>query len=384
MKILLAVHYPFNPNAGASGVVWQLGQRYQKWGHQVEYYSFDNLPQSLPYLAKVVLFPEFLARHIGQLCHQQAIDVVDASTGDTWFWTTLLKQLSNHHPLIVTRDHGLEYIEHLGFLEDVKLGKRHLSWKYPLYRGSIRLWEEAQSLRNADLCLFLNHQDLKYATDQLQIDAKRAQLIANGIPESFLNLDWQPITSEKDINIKIAIVGTYIPRKGIHYTVPPLNKILVKYPHVSVSFLGTECKECPDSTLIYQDFEPTVHKRVQVIPRYQHHNLPNLLKGHHIKLFASTSEGFGMALVEAMACGLAPITTATPGPLEIVTDGEDALVIPVRDSDAIEQALEKLLNNHTYLDQLRQKAYETAQQYSWDILARQTLAFYQTALQLTS
>lgn len=383
MKILLAVHYPFNANSGASGVIWQLGQRYKAWGHQVQYYSLNDLPCKLPYLAKVALFPEFLAHRIWKLSTQKAIDIVDASTGDTWCWKILLKRLSIHPPSIVTRDHGLEYIEHLGFLEDVKLGKRSLSWKYPLYRGSIRLWEEAISLRSADLSLFLNRRNLEYAVHQLNIDPKRVKLIANGIPESFLNLGWEAAPLEKDTIIKIAVVGTYIPRKGIYYSVPALNKILVRYPQVAVSFLGTECKECLSSEKIYQEFDLAVRDRVVVIPRYEHHRLPTLLKGHHIQLFASTSEGFGMALVEAMACGLAPITTATPGPLEIVKHGQDSLVVPVRDSEAIERALELLLNNRTYLNQLRGHAYKTAQHYSWNIIACQTLDLYEQLMPRT-
>ena len=106
MKILLIVHYPCNPNSGAAGVIWQLGRDYQKLGHQVQYYSLDNLPNWLPNLAKIALFPWFVALYIWQLARQQAVDIVDSSTGDTWLWSLILQHLSKNSPLIVARDHG--------------------------------------------------------------------------------------------------------------------------------------------------------------------------------------------------------------------------------------------------------------------------------------
>ena len=89
MKILLTIHHKLDRNAGAPGITWRLGQEYQKLGHEVHYYSFDNLPHNLPELLKSVLFPEFLANHISALSRTQDIDIVDASTGDAWVWAKI-------------------------------------------------------------------------------------------------------------------------------------------------------------------------------------------------------------------------------------------------------------------------------------------------------
>jgi glycosyltransferase involved in cell wall biosynthesis len=375
MNILFTCHYNFNINAGAAGVTWRLGQEYQQLGHQVEYYSLDSLPQCLHPLAKVAAFPEFVAARIATLERQKAVDIIDASTGDGWVWA-VLNQKRKQRPVIVARCHGLEHVEHEEYLEEVERGHLKFSWKYPLYRGSIRLWEAAASMRYADLALFLNCRDREYAIERLCVHPERADIIANGIPETFLNLPFEPLP--QDGTLRIAQVGTYIVRKGVHYGSPALNQILQRYPQVAVSFFGTECPE----ELVYSDFDSSVHDRVQVVPRYAHETLPSLLKGHHIKLFPTISEGFGLALIEAMACGLAPITTATPGPLEIVQDGHDAIVIPGRDQVAIEQALERLINDRIYLEYLRRHAYETAQTYSWLRIAQNNLACYEKARDL--
>lgn len=380
MKILLTCHYSFDANAGAAGVTWRLGQEYEKLGHQVFYYSLNNLPNRLHPLGKFITFPEFVASKISQLCHQESIDMVDASTGDGWVWGILQKQKKNC-PLLVARCHGLEHIEHLEYLEEAQRGNLQLSWKYGLYRGGFRLWESATSMRHSDLVLLLNNCDAKYVIENLGVKSERVRIVPNAIADEFLNLPFEPLPEVENGVIRIAQIGTYIGRKGIHYSVPALNKILARYPQVEVTFLGTQCFECQDPLKVYEDFDRAVRDRVKVVPYYTNEKLPNLLKGHQIKLFPTISEGFGIALIEAMACGLAPVTTATPGPLEIVEDGRDAIVIPSRNSHAIEQALEKLICDRRYLEKLRRNAYATAQRYSWERIARQNLAFYEQAFQ---
>lgn len=376
MKILLTIHHELDPNKGAPGITWHLGQEYQKLGHEVQYYTLDNLPHKLPELVESVMFPEFVASHISTLSRKQAVDVVDASTGDAWLWAKMRRSNRENRPLLVTRSHGLEHIMHLELLEEARRGNLHLSWKYPIYHGGFRLWEVAASLSYADLVLMSNRLDLEYAVGKLGVKPEQARTFANGIPEVFLNLTFEPTPKAEDSVVRIAQVGTYIPRKGIHYSAPALNTILARYPQVKMSFLGTCCSEAE----VYADFEPAVRDRVQVVPRYTHETLPTLLQGHQIKLFPSLSEGFSLSLTEAMACGLAPVATATPGPMEIVRNGHDAILVPSRDSQAIEQALERLITDRPYMEQLRRNAYATAQNYSWARIARDNLSFYEEAL----
>ena len=373
MKILLTIHETLTPDAGAAGSTFQLGQHYQLLGHEVSYYSFNDLPQWIPDKLKEVVFPEYLAAHLTHSLNRGAIDVVDASTGDIWWWSRFMKG-RRCPPLLSTRSHYLEHLIHQDRLEEQRRGTLKIGWQYPLYRGSLQLLEVATSLRRSDLILLLNHLEAEYVTQQLGIPETRVHIVANGIPEAFLGLPLQPIVETQ--KIAIALIGTYITRKGIQYSVPALNNILQRYPEVRVSFLGTGCPE--DKVL--NDFEMEVRDRITVIPRFQHSDLPVLLENHQIQLFPSLSEAFGKGLVEAMACGLAPITTATAGPLQIVKDGYDAIVVPIRDRLAIENGLEKLLSDLPYLNEIRTRAHQTAQAFSWQATAKDRLTLYKHTL----
>lgn len=377
MNILLVIHHELDPNAGAPGSVIQLGRAYEQLGHSVQFYSFDHLPQWTPNIATGLLFPEFLAAHLIQHGSQQSLDVIDASTGDAWVWGSLFRHKQHQRPLLVTHSHGLEHTAHLELLAETRRGNQSLSWKYPIYRGGFHLWEVATSLRCADVALMLNQRDANYAVHQLGIPSDRVQLIANGIPDRFLNLTFESASLDPDTPIAIAQIGTYIPRKGIHYSIPALNTLLAHHPYLKLSFLGTCCSE----EQVYADFEPSLHGQIRVIPRYAHSDLPTLLKGHHILLFPSLSEGFPLALPEAMACGLAPIASAIPGVQEIVKHEENGILIPARDRNAIEAAVCRFIRDRAHLERLRQSAYQTAQTYSWNAIAKTRLAIYATALE---
>jgi glycosyltransferase involved in cell wall biosynthesis len=377
MNILLAIHHELDPNAGAPGSIMQLRQAYQNLGHTAQCYGFDDLPTWVPNMATGLLFPELLAAHLIRDCSNQALDVVDASTGDAWVWGSFFKSGSRNRPLLVTHSHGLEHIAHLELLEEARLGKIHLSWKYPLYRGGYRLWEVAQSLRCADVIFMLNQRDANYAVETLQIPAERIHIVGNGIPDTFLNLPFEPGATSSDAPLSIALIGTYIPRKGIHYSTPALNEILSQYPQIKVSLLGTGFTE----EQIYAEFDPAIRDRILIFPRYTHAHLPRLLQTHQVLLFPSLSEGFGLAILEAMACGLAPVATNIPGPTEFVVDQENGMLIPPRSTKEIVQALEHIIHHRAYLEQLRRKAYTTAQSYSWTHIAQQRLAIYEKALE---
>jgi len=381
MKILLTIHEAFDPHSGSAGSTFRLGEQYQNLGHEVFFFSMSNMPKLRGHLQRIV-FPEFVAAHIAQIFRSQSLDVVDSSLGDLWVWAKMSRTLKRQRPLLVTRSHGLHHLTHEWILQEARRDTLKLSWMYPLYRGGFNLWEIRNAVKDSDLVFLLNKEERDYVINQLGVNSARAYIFPNGIPDSFLSLPFDPLPTEPDTKIRIAQVGTYIARKGVQYGSPALQNILRQYPQVEVSFLGTGYPHLEDpSSVVYADFDPALHHRIHVVPHYTQEALPGLLRGHAIKLLPSLSEGFGKAIVESMSCGLAPVTTNVAGPLEIVRDGHDGMVVPTHSSEAIEAAIKRLICDRPYLEQLRHNAYETAQNYSWREIAQARLKCYEDAIQ---
>lgn len=377
MRILFSLHHYLDPNQGAPGVTLSLGQALETAGCQVEYFGFEHaFPKSKTgSIGNSIRFPWQLSSFLKH--HGKRFNIVDVSTGDNWVWAAQGRHGGRKHQALITRSHGLEHTVDANVRFDARKSTTSLSWKYPLYHGGYRLWEVAKSLQLADMALMLNQHDLDYAVQKLRVMPERVRLIENGIPDQFLGLPIDDMEQASQTEVRIAQVGSYITRKGIMYSCKALNSVLARHPQVTMTFLGTGCPEVQ----VYADFDPAVQGQIKVVPRFAREELPNLLRGHQIFLFPSLSEGFSLALPEAMSCGLAPVATDIPGNVEIAKNERNALLVPPRDSDAIKQALDRLIANPVLLHRLRQEAYTTAQHYGWARIASDTLKLYEEALQ---
>jgi glycosyltransferase involved in cell wall biosynthesis len=80
---------------------------------------------------------------------------------------------------------------------------------------------------------------------------------------------------------------------------------------------------------------------------------------------SSEEEGFGLVLVEALACGCPIVATRCPGgPREILENGRVGILIPTHDEDAMANALLSLLEDDEKADRLRKLGLERSEQFA--------------------
>ena len=91
-------------------------------------------------------------------------------------------------------------------------------------------------------------------------------------------------------------------------------------------------------------------------------------------LFPSLYEGFGMEVLEAMACGAAVITSNTSSLPEVA--GTAASMVDPYNVEAIRDAISVLLEDHAVRDELRGRGLARASEFSWTRVAQQTLEVY--------
>lgn len=374
MRILFSVHNALDRDAGASGATVRLAEALRRRGNTVDVISFSNIP--LPDALKRYCFPWLVARH---LQNNPGYDVADLSSGDGWVASAIMRAGGRKNARVVlARSHGLEHLFHEHLLRENAAGRQPLSWKYPIYNGGFRLWECRMAFVQADGAFFLNEEEKQYAIQHLGVPKSRAVVTRNGIAEYFIDkarvLAMDGRESPQPRNI--VFIGNYLPRKGIEPLRQAMLKVLTAFPDTRLTYLGAGAQ--PSEVLT--SYPTELHSQINVIPRYENERLPELLTNQHILLFPSLSEGFPIAPLEAMACGLVPIVTALPGPTSYIRDGHNGLVVPIGDGAALEAELVQLLQNGQRWVSLRRAALTTALGYDWDGIAVETERVYESCL----
>ncbi len=95
--------------------------------------------------------------------------------------------------------------------------------------------------------------------------------------------------------------------------------------------------------------------------------------------FSSTSETFGMVIIEAMASGLAVLAVDAPGASDIIKDRIDGILVKDDVLDFSEQ-LENLIQNRSLRERLSSNALNSVQYYSADNVSEQVLELYERLL----
>lgn len=105
-------------------------------------------------------------------------------------------------------------------------------------------------------------------------------------------------------------------------------------------------------------------------------DLPALYSGATCFVLPSLFEGFGMPVLEAMACGT-PVIASTAGALPEVVGGAGILVDPL-DAEGLTEALRSVLSQDELQATLRSRGLDRVKPFSWERAARQTVAAYES------
>ena len=109
---------------------------------------------------------------------------------------------------------------------------------------------------------------------------------------------------------------------------------------------------------------------VRFIPYPSYDDLPALLNEATALVFTSRYEGFGLPILEAMACGTPVITSNVSAMPEVA--GDAAILVDPDDAEALSNAMSRLASETELVRSLRQAGSERVRQFSWELTGRLT------------
>jgi len=161
---------------------------------------------------------------------------------------------------------------------------------------------------------------------------------------------FKPATAQQKFEdeVRLIAVGNINPLKGYHDLIDALARLgNIDIPW-RLSIAGAKLETAAD----YLDKLEGAIKRHRLGEHVTFlgavDDVPALLPGHDVFVMCSRSESGPMVLLEAMACGLPPVTSDVGFVRDIVADGENGLIVPPGDYRALAGAIRRMIEDVSF------------------------------------
>jgi glycosyltransferase involved in cell wall biosynthesis len=240
--------------------------------------------------------------------------------------------------LFLKKLYGIPYINTVHG-EEVYLSKRYhtffaLKW---LVNNSIKTITNSSATRGS--CL------------EAGMEKENFEVIPFGVDTNF----YRPLDISKDENIfQILSVGYLIERKGFEYLIRAIKEVLKEHNDVLLTLVGSGPLEKKLKDLL-KDLE--LENNFKIIKNVSDdellclYNLSDLFVLPSVVDSEGNTEGLGVVLLEAMACGLPVIGSNVGGIIDIIKDKETGLLIPEKNDLELSKAILLLMRD----EKLRKK-----------------------------
>ena len=296
---------------------------------------------------------------------------------NTYSQRAMDQQLHAHNGLFHATDHLLPPLAHtrsvftLHDLTALKFPTAHTQ----LNRRFLQLMLP-RFLRAADIVIADSHSTKRDALQLYHLSADRVRVVHLGVDARF-----KPINTVSARGVReryhlperfILAVGTIEPRKNLIVLLEAYHGLRQHNPDVQLVIAG---KRGWHSEPFFERLQALgLMDQVQLLGFVADENLPALYSLAEVFAFPSIYEGFGLPVLEAMACG-APVICSDTSSLPEVVD-EAAILRPPTDVRAWTQALSQLTADIAQRAELRARGLKQAARFTWENTARETYEVY--------
>ncbi len=229
------------------------------------------------------------------------------------------------------------------------------------------------SLKRADRIIADSHSTKKDIIELFSIPEDRINVVHIGV-----NKDFKPLSGAKDHERPfILFVGTLEKRKNIEGLIDAYA-LAVKQEGISHDLVIAGRKGWLYDGIFRKVRKERLEGRVKFIFDISQEELPGLYSAAELFVYPSFYEGFGLPVLESMACGT-PVITSNVSSLPEVA-GDAAVLVDPKDTSTLAVKIAGVLKDPSLRRAMSQKGLLRARQFTWDKCARETLDVYRSVL----
>lgn len=235
-------------------------------------------------------------------------------------------------------------------------------------RNRARWWRRT---RGADHLIAISQQTAKDLRTHLNVHANRVSVVPHGVDMTAFG-EESGATRALPPRYFISVSSDH-PRKNQESLFEGFARASAGIPE-SLVLVGRSLYGKTFPKIVRRASELGLSDRVLWLDDVTDTELPPMLRGARAAIAPSLYEGFGMTLLEAMACGTAVAAARNGAHEEVASDA--ALFFDGRDSAAVASVLRKLSSDDDAVAELRLKGLERVRETTWDVAARRTMDTY--------
>ena len=205
-------------------------------------------------------------------------------------------------------------------------------------------------------------------------DPMRLGLMVPGTPSENFRLDEMELAAKirtltDGFPLNILTVGTFSFRKGMFDYAKIVNELAGK--EIRFRFVGSVAGEC-------FSLREQLTSKVEFVPRVAQSELKEHYRWGHLFLFPTIEDGFGIVLSQALAGCLPLITTHHSGGIDIVVEGKNGWIYPIRSPDLMIAKIKHIQKDRSCLIRMMEEMHENGVSRTWKDSALDFLAIAST------
>lgn len=257
---------------------------------------------------------------------------------------------------------------------------------FSLYPKTHRSWNRLflqlmmpRFLRTANAIIAISDCTRRDVSRVYGLDPEKIQVIYDGVHPHFHPVqegEKQAVCRKYSLPEQYLLnVGTIEPRKNLNTLLEAYH--LIRQRGINLPLVIAGKKGWRSEGFFKKRRLAGLEEQVQWAGFVSDNDLPAIYSGASAFIFPSLYEGFGLPVLEAMACGTPVICSNVSSLPEIA--GEAALMFDPCDPDALAGAIARVLTDGALNQELRELGYAQAARFTWEQTARKTLAVYEQA-----